>query len=387
MSPREWFQIGMKDFRRDLLQGKQPSACQNCQTMEAHHKVSGRQRQLLKTGIRSDDFVNTMHASPWLDHFNASMQHNGATELMPQDWQIDLGNYCNSACVMCSPIYSSRIASEYLRMGIIDSLPQRSWTDDPKLLEKFMHSLRQSPRLRYLHFIGGETMLTPGFKAILTALIDSDLHQDCCIGFTTNLTVWDEDINALLTQFRSVNLGLSIECLHAVNDYIRYPSHLETTHDLLQRWVDLAKKQAWLVQLRVTPTLLSIMHLHTVYDYAFQHAVSVEACNFLERPVFLRPSVLPVAYRRIASARLLQLCQDHEITDQQLINTRHPDLVTQQLTQDLSSYVHYLEHEPQQDGLPELVDFLHVLERSRNNRILDYLPEYEDLLRSAGYKN
>jgi len=35
--------------------------------------------------------------------------------------------------------------------------------------------------------------------------------------------------------------------------------------------------------------------------------------------------------------------------------------------------------------LPDLVDFVKRLETSRGNSILDYLPEYEELFRSAGY--
>lgn len=387
VSPIEWFQIGMQDIRRDLLQGKTLNACRHCHEMEKHHKVSGRQRQLLKTGITVQDFTNTVQASPWLDQFTYSMQNEGHTGLVPQDWQIDLGNTCNSACVMCSPSYSSRMATEYLSLGMIGQMPQRSWTDDPVLLQRFLDALAKSPRVKYLHFIGGETLLTPAFKRILLVLIDSGLHQDCTIGFTTNLTVWNAQINELLVKFQSVNAGLSVECLHPVNDYIRYPSNLDTTCDLLKKWIHLAKAHSWFVQLRVTPTLLSVLHLDTVYKFAFENEVAVEACNFLEHPKFLRPSLLPASYRRTVIDRLEHLCKDHNEPVAQLINTRHPDLVTQQLTQDLRSYINYLNHEPQPDGLHQLVHFLHAIEGSRGNRILHYLPEYEELLRSAGYQN
>jgi hypothetical protein len=54
--------------------------------------------------------------------------------------------------------------------------------------------------------------------------------------------------------------------------------------------------------------------------------------------------------------------------------------------QDLQSYVNYLENMPDESNrLPDLVKFLKQLEASRGNSILTYLPEYEELFRSAGY--
>ena len=57
-----------------------------------------------------------------------------------------------------------------------------------------------------------------------------------------------------------------------------------------------------------------------------------------------------------------------------------------QLSQDLTSYINYLEKEPDESHqIPALVDYLKLLESGRGNSILDYLPEYEELFRTAGY--
>ena len=50
------------------------------------------------------------------------------------------------------------------------------------------------------------------------------------------------------------------------------------------------------------------------------------------------------------------------------------------------SYVDYLQTCPDEsNSWSELVSYLKKLESSRNNTILNYAPEYEKLLRSAGY--
>jgi hypothetical protein len=266
-SPIEWFQQDISNIRKTMLDGQVIEGCSSCHQMEQHQKVSGRQKQLLKVGVRLETFVPSMKSSPWLDAFAASQQ-TGTTDLMPQDWQIDLGNYCNSACLFCSPKSSSRIAVEHKRLGLIQQMPPSAWCDNPVLLQKFLDVLQSSPRLRYLHFIGGETLITPAFKKILTALVQANLHQTVSIGFTVNLTVWDQSIVDLLTQFKEVNLGMSIECIHPVNDYVRYGGQLLQTQKILDQWIDVGNKHQWLMSIRTTPTVLSVLHLDTIYKYA-----------------------------------------------------------------------------------------------------------------------
>ena len=92
--PQEFFQQHMTPIRQQLLAGEQPTGCGECAVMEQHNKVSGRQKQLLKVGVRVEQFEKTLVSSPWMDTFAAD-----DFDQLPQDWQIDLGNYCNSTCV------------------------------------------------------------------------------------------------------------------------------------------------------------------------------------------------------------------------------------------------------------------------------------------------
>jgi sulfatase maturation enzyme AslB (radical SAM superfamily) len=384
ISPVDFFQKSMVPVRRTLLAGEALPRCGECYQMEQHRKVSGRQKQLLKVGVRLDQFEKTMASSPWAQEFS----QGGETKQLPQDWQIELGNYCNSACVFCLPEFSSRLAMEHQQLGLITQMPPPSWTDDPELVDKFINTLTQSPHIQYLHFIGGETLITPAFKTILTALISSGMNRTVALGFTTNLSVWRDDIAELLTQFSSVHLGMSLESFDPVNDYIRWPLDLHTMNQMLARWTELAKQHNWYVALRTTPTILSLSSLLTVYDYAWQHGTTVESCNFLNRPEFMRPAVLPLQYRQQEldkmNAWIAQHTTDSNLVD--VVNIRDPNVFQQQLLQDLQSYINYLEAESDQSWrLPDLVQYLKKLETKRGNSVLDYLPQYEELFRSAGY--
>ena len=372
-------------IRQTLLAGESPAPCAPCYKMEQHGKISGRQRQLLKIGIMPNHWLSTMSSSEWLPVFRSS---DGTTDLLPVDWQIDLGNHCNSACVFCHPKSSSRLAEDWRRIGLIDKVPSASWCQDPVLLQKFIDVLCETPNLKYLHFIGGETLLTPAFTEILRALCDADMAKNVTVGFTTNLTVWDESITQLLQQFDQVNLGLSVECFDRLNDYVRWPSRIESVQALAERWIELAKQQDWLVQLRVTPTVLTVHKLLSVYDFAMTHQVVIEACNFLADPGFMRMSLLPMDVRRVIVADMRDWIarHDHDSKLDLEINSRNASRFRTSLCQDLDSYCRYLENESDNsDQLGQLVDYLKRLETIRNNSVLDYLPEYESIFRSHGY--
>jgi len=381
IDPVTFFQQHMAGVRNSILQGVPVDGCKECYQMERHDKVSGRQKQLLKIGVRVEQFAKTLASSPWVNTFAADK----FTQL-PQDWQIDLGNHCNSACIFCNPEASSRLAIEWKRIGFVDQLPAPNWTDDPVLVDRFVAMLEASPHIQYLHFIGGETLITPAFQTILEALIRSGLHRTATIGFTTNLITWSQPVVDLLTQFAGVNIGMSIESFDSVNDYVRWPATLTTVHKTLDKWFAVSQDHNWLMQFRTTPTVLTIDSLLSVYQYAWDRSIAIESCNFLYRPECMRPSVLPIHYRQPIIDRMQSWIAKYNTGGETIVNIRDPNVAQQQIIQDLQSYVNYLKSESDESfRLPDLVAYLKQIESNRGNTILTHLPQYEELFRTAGY--
>lgn len=385
--PLEFFHQTMAPVRARLLAGLEQDHCGDCYLMEQHGKISGRQRQLLKIGVDTTRFSQTMLSSAWLEQWQQDLDRSGVTDLEVQDWQVDLGSYCNSACVFCLPESSSRVAIEQKKLGLIQQLPRRAWTDDPELVRRFTDHLRESRNLRYIHFIGGETLITPAFGQILECMIQAGLASKVTVGFTTNLTVMPDRAMDLLGAFSQVHLGMSLETMDRANDYIRYGSQIDQVRTNLDRWIAMGRERGWSMQIRTTPTILSVARLMPIYDFAWREGLSLESCNFLDRPEFMRPAVLPPLLRQqvLDGMRHWIHSRDARASDR-VVNTRHPDMVHEQLVEDVQSYVNYLEKEPDQsDRLPDLARYLRLIDHSRGLRVIDYLPEYEELLRSAGY--
>jgi hypothetical protein len=129
-----------------------------------------------------------------------------------------------------------------------------------------------------------------------------------------------------------------------------------------------------------------VANVLTVYDYAWQNNLPVESCNFLENPAFMRPTVLSQPVRQSIADAMQAWYQQRPKTQSQIINTRDPSQTRAQLTQDLASYCDYLRTAPDESHrLPDLARHLARLDRNRGNSVLEYLPQYADLLRTAGY--
>ena len=383
--PLTFFQKNMSSTRQAMLDGQSLPECNDCYEMEKYGKISGRQKQLLKTGITIKDFAKICPSSPFVSEFEKSLQQ-GQTDLVPLDWHIDLGNHCNSACVMCAPASSSRLASEFYRIGLIDKLPVLNWTEDSSRVDLLIDLLCKTAGLAYLHFVGGETLITPGFKKILRALMKHDFRHNITVGLTTNLTVWDAEINHMLCEFKQIHLGMSIDSMTQVNDYVRYPSDIQSVTALMNRWIELSRAQNWIPTIRTTPTALTAGELLDIYKFASTNQVGVESCNFLDEPQILRMSVLPLNIRKKISDQIKHWLQDQKIDAKAVINIRDPNQVTQSVLQDAVSYINYLENSPDETHLlPAMVQYLKKLDQSRGNCVLDYLPEYEEIFRSAGY--
>lgn len=387
----------MRNLRLDLLNGQRPKYCESCYYQDGANKVSGRRKQLLKSGIQILEFDRTFCSSPHFELFKHSYTHNGATEKTPVDLQIDLGNTCNSACIMCVPTYSSRLAKDYIQLkqlepGVFGSYQiGKNWSDNPELVDKFINDLQNLPEIKYIHFLGGETLYLKSFYDICERLIDLDLAKNISIGTTTNGTVYSEQLEKIIKSFKHVHLGISVESFNQINDYIRWPSTISIVQDNLSKFLALRETTKLHISLRITPSILSILHLDTVFEYMIKNKVIAESCNILQEPECLRIELLPEDLRAQAVDKINAIIKKYSLikSDETIINLRRDDLVDPVITQTIYEYLDILNLMTApldaEAHRQDLVKFLKAFETLRNNNILEYLPEYGKFLRSYGY--
>jgi len=387
----------MQTLRSQLLDGQAVEICKSCRYEDQSDKVSGRQRQLLKSAITLEQFEKSLCASPHWTQFEYSHSHQGLTKNRPVDLQIDLGNVCNSGCLMCIPTYSSRLAVDFPKLHKIEpelftEYPAfKNWADDDVLVEKFIQDLTEIPDIKYLHFLGGETLYLKSFYTICEKLIERDLAKNIILGTTTNCTIYDNKLEKILSQFKQVHLGLSIESINPVNDYIRWPSQIDDILENINKFLKLRDRTNLHLSLRITPNIFSIYHLDTVFEFMIKNSITAESCNILKDPSSLRMELLPTELVTIIIDKIKRIQEKYTLDSDQekILNRRRDDLTDPVISNIISEYLHFLENmqapNDVEDQRFKLVKFIKAFESIRNNKILDYLPEYEEFLRSHGY--
>jgi hypothetical protein len=296
---------------------------------------------------------------------------------------------------MCDPESSSLLTQDYKQLFKInpaqfdDPVPYINWTRDAKILDRVVDEIVNIPNLKYIHFLGGETLYDPAFYVICEKLIAAGVAKNIIIGTTTNGTLYDERIKYLIKQFKEFHLGISIESVTSLNDYIRYPGKIDNIKSNIERFLELRNNSKLYVSLRITPNVFTISEIDLVFAYMIQHNVIAESCNILYRPRWLRIELLPNDIRTETIARLKTLIDRYGLEKHHTVNIRRSDLIQPVIADTVIDYYNLLQNYtalPDADVLgTQLVSFLKGFESLRNNNILDHVPRYTDFLRHHGY--
>lgn len=397
-SLREYFNSPeMNSLRSSMLSGEKSPTCQNCYYESSQGKVSGKTRQLLKSSIVESNFEKTFCASPHWKDFEYSHSNQGLTQTNPVDLQIDLGSVCNSSCIMCPPEYTTRGLVDQKKLhelhpDLFRSIPKSiNWTDDTQAVDKFVDELSTIENLRYIHFLGGETLYLKSFYDICQRLIDTGQSKHVVMGTTTNCTIYDDRILNIIDNFKQVHLGLSIESYTDLNDYVRWPSKIDSVLANVKKFLALRQDHNLQISLRITPSVLTIWNLDLLIEFMIENHVIAESCNIMSDPKCLRMELLPENLRIQIIDKFDNLIEKYQLQRPQesIVNRRRQDLIDPVIANIAFEYRDFLTGYQApidlEQSRQDLVRFLKSWESLRNNSILDHLPEYEEFLRSYGY--
>jgi hypothetical protein len=388
----------MQKFRKQFLSGDKGTGCDNCYYQESFGKTSGRQKQLLKSVVAVDDLAKSIKCSPHYDNFKYSHENDGFSNYYPTDLQIDLGNMCNSACIMCRPIESSRLHADYKKLHVIEpslfSNPKSysRWTQDPNLIDKFVNELQSIPNIRYIHLLGGETLYDPAFYTICDRLIETGKAKDIIIGTTTNATIYNEKIKLYMESFKQFHLGISIETVTTLNDYIRWPSKIEQVIENISKFNSLRQgNDKVIITLRITPNIFTAYHLDSLFRYMLDNNLPAESCNILFRPEHLQMQLLPDDIRQEIIEKIEKIISDYGLSKTGVLNIRNAAFSKENIADTILEYYQFFKNYDQPIDIEthryNLVKFLKAFETIRKNRITEYEPRYTNFLRHYGYEN
>lgn len=226
-----WNSGFMKSIRRQFISGEIPDICHSCKRDESVGIRSRRQRANLRyIGEASPDIDHPLVRS-LLDQTSA----DGHSNAQLKGVDISIGNSCQLRCIHCSPSYSRSVAKDYQKLGldyndknrmpisIIDRI-----THQEPIIYNVLDQLKKSiDSIEYIKFVGGEPSITRSLLEFLTWCVDAGHSRHLTILLYTNAVTVNDKFVALLRNFQRVLLGISLDGIGPVDEWIRYPTNWE----------------------------------------------------------------------------------------------------------------------------------------------------------------
>ena len=144
--------------------------------------------------------------------------------------ELDLGNKCNLACRMCHPGSSKLLAEELQKSGIKEfaGVPitryteMDTWVKRSKLFEVIKE---YGSTLKSVYIIGGEPLVIQEQEELLDLLIELDYAKNIELEYNTNITTLGSKWYDKWENFKSVNIGASIDGVGEHYNYVRWPAN------------------------------------------------------------------------------------------------------------------------------------------------------------------
>jgi hypothetical protein len=338
-------------IKEQQLNGQWPDACWRCKSEEDHGGTSERVKGFLSyIENRLRNFV----------------EKQTLTEF---ELRVKFSNFCNLACRSCAETESSTWAkitntpvSEHYEVDISSS--PAHW----ELITKTIQEKLPEVEHFYVHFMGGESLVQPGMKKLLSWMIDQGIASRVHLRVTTALTVRPgSDLLSKMSQFRNVDINLSIDSTGTNYQYVRWPAKFEKIENNLATLMShqtilsiVSGKQTYTPRWSclITPvfSLNNIMYLDQFMDYwcawfdQQHYSFPIHPINLIERTSHLDIEALPRQYR-VQIIQYLQTCLGHNIFKQypdrtQLLYNFIDSTINELLTRDESQeqWLKFLSH-------------------------------------------
>ena len=289
----DWFNSPpVRKFRSDVL-ASGTDICSRCYNEESLNGTSRRIRANQKSVIFTKTaFTDSFQQSPGYNHFLHSRDNQGHTTTFPIDLHIDLGNHCNLACKMCSSRASTTIAAQYVKWGYNDHKKYLGvdWTKDEQVWNRFLNELLTIPKLKNIHFMGGETLLSKRLEELVDFMT---IHErfDLCFSFVTNGTKFNQRLVDKLKKFTRAGIEVSIEATTNHNDYIRQGTDTQIVLQNINKYLENSNSSIS-VTLRPAISILSIGYYNTLLEYCLEKKLLIKSL-VATNPSYMNPEILP----------------------------------------------------------------------------------------------
>jgi organic radical activating enzyme len=208
-------------MRHNALTEQPVRGCEECYVEEENGNVTRRMRENRKYKNKNIFHTTTDYTHRYID--------------------LKLGNLCNLACRICSPLSSSRWVDDYRQAGIKDPYEHHE-NIDFKWYESDLYWKRLENELPYIDQIdlyGGEPFLIKQQFAFLEKIIEKGYSKNITLNYATNGTVYPRRaITDIWPHFKKLTLLFSADGMNETFEYARYPAKWSVFDTNLKHFVN-----------------------------------------------------------------------------------------------------------------------------------------------------
>jgi hypothetical protein len=376
----------LKNLRQTMLSGQWHLNCTRCEQEENAGLKSRRINELKKWTSSFSATKARLHTKP-----DGSIDE----ELFPlESYDIRLGNVCNLKCRMCGPADSRAWYSDYQKLHKLNHFKDTQgsvfFTDqkknDPYLwfennfFWEELYKYRKS--IRTLYLVGGEPLLIDQHFQFLNSLVKDGTSKNIELIYNSNLTKLDSSTLELWSQFREVNVGVSIDGVGDVNDYIRSGSTFTT----IEKNIDILDNAGGNIHLWLSPTLqvYNVLHIPEFIRWVLNKNFNFIRQSPNSRLLFFHPLHTPKYFNIQALPKKIkaQVTSAYENLFDELLqsnSTTFNNNITSTI-HSLKNALNFMNAQDQSHVLPLFFEQTEKLDALRNNSFANVCPELYGLL-------
>jgi sulfatase maturation enzyme AslB (radical SAM superfamily) len=219
------------------------------------------------------------------EKFNSMFDTLPTLTTQPQVFILKPGNTCNLACRMCNPATSSGWYKDAYQLAIKNEGFSGTAAEYSQTFEHIRNSFNRDntefwdtfvewlPNMVFVDIYGGEPFLTPALFDALERVVDTGQSQNTSLQLHTNMTIFNLHHLEILSKFKSVKIGLSIDSDQVAElEYIRYPVKFDVVIENLEKFKQISKKYKNItMHIITTVTPLNVLHISRIKQKLNQH--------------------------------------------------------------------------------------------------------------------
>lgn len=342
-----WHSEFYQSLRQQFIDGERPTMCQRCFSEEDAGVKSSRQsfnEGWYKTDIEISSNPSSMDVR-YID--------------------LRLGNLCNLKCRMCNPYASSQwikewndvietaelVPNEKLDQSELDRLSNMTWFENDKVWQNIS---KIADSIEEIYLTGGEPTLAIKQYDLFEYLIKNNLSKNIRLKYNTNLTNIPNEMISYWKNFKQIKINASIDAVGQLDRYVRYPS---SWHKIEENFSRLAEMSNIRLQIHSTIQTYNVLELHKIYEWCDSIMFDDVYLNILNHPKCLNIKTLPLNIKNEVAKRLEPYKNRSKVKQ----------MIDYMMSEDW--YTKYWE---------EFIAYTNALDKSRNENILELVPEFKD---------